>query len=273
MIQLKTKVCLFLMLYSVLWILPSHAEEASKTAGQEALSLTSPHACKKPPKAPPSKLLHQTYDSEGAPTNYPFITNEDINGDGWCDWVGTGAFDYPLRSQYDPVESDKVYPPLKDFIFLGTKDGWRRWGNMQAIRKSYDGIDPDSLASDILLPMAYAAFFISPTFVYEAGNTKPFVITSGGPGMAYEGLEWFGGVTMENIEVYRWDEHLDLLQKVEPQEKDRVIAFILQTACDAKKDYSDDAVMPHHSTIGVICYGASESCPEGRKKCGGSTSQ
>lgn len=213
----------------------------------DTLSWKPSRLCKKTPQAPPRKLLHENYDSEGAPTNYPFITNVDINGDGWCDWVGTGAFYYPVRSQYDPIASDRVMPPLKDFIFLGTKTGWRPFGNMEALKKSFIRMGSEDSAPEILTPVTYAAYFVDPIFVYAHGNSKPFIIALGGPGLAF--LAPF----MENVTVYRWDDRFDTLNTTGPQEREKILAFIRKTSCSPNKDYQND---DGHSTISTICCGA-----------------
>lgn len=214
-----------LMLVGGLTMPVSHAEGADTN-----LSWTRTRACKQSPKAPPPKLLQKTYRySEGAPKNWPFITTTDINGDGWCDWIGKGAVGFFVRSD-KPYDGDE--PPLDDFIYLGTKEGWRK------INKT--GVS--------------AANFVDPVFVYSTSNSKPYVVALGG-----SVTDVF---TMEYVNVDRWDDHADMLRAVSPRENAHVINFILKTACSTKKDYSID-----FSTIGVICYGATESCPEGRQSC------
>src|SRR4051812_35038423 len=79
------------------------------------LTLTPAQECKKPPKAPPYKLLHKEYRSYSITTNGPFDHTVDINGDGWCDWVS--------RPWVAPHRGDIDEPQMKDFIFLGTSTG------------------------------------------------------------------------------------------------------------------------------------------------------
>lgn len=200
------------------------------------LSWTPPYACKKPPKAPPRNLLRKTFKhSEGAPKNWPFMTTVDINGDGWCDWIGQGAVGFYVRSD-KPYDEDE--PQLDDFIYLGMPDGWRR------IKKP--GVSAPA-----------AAGFVDPLFVYSPNNRKPFIV-------ALDGSEIKDVFTPEHVYVSRWNDHDDRLHDVNPKESERIIHFILKTSCATKKDYSTD-----YSTIGVICYGANKSCPEGRESCKG----
>jgi hypothetical protein len=99
-----------------------------------SLSLDPPQTCKKPPKSPPYKLLHKEFLVVNSSSNYPFNDTVDINGDGWCDWVSMVGG--------PPHRTDQEIPELEDFIFLGTKSGWKKFGDMQKFRSDSSRASP-----------------------------------------------------------------------------------------------------------------------------------
>ncbi len=184
------------------------------------LSLTPAHACNAPPRAPPTKLLNKDYPGFSTGGNAPFRHDVDINGDGWCDWVSTAA----LSPHRDPYLWDE--PLLKDFIYIGTKKGWRRFGNHQhivAVRSrgklgAHQVYGPDEDVADL----------IDPTFVYATGSSLPFVSAIS---LGQDILDAYP----DNIWVYQWDKGLDALLVVAPREREIVIAFLRQQLCTDQK--------------------------------------
>jgi hypothetical protein len=128
------------------------------------LSLTPFQTCKKPPEAPPRALLHKDYNAYGTISNYPFEDTVDINGDGWCDWISMAA-----RA---PHRGDIEEPTMGEFIFLGTKTGWRKFGDTNKFLLDRSGLTAPG--SGWVPPFSGIAGFISPTFVYSKKETAPY---------------------------------------------------------------------------------------------------
>lgn len=214
--------------------LPSHADEISN------LSLTPTQMCKTPPKSPPKKILDRFFpDIEGdtRPDSYgvanrPFETRVDINGDGWCDWVSLGG-----GAPHMYGES----PPMKDFLFLGTQSGWRRFGQMKRPNHKLPPgrIDPSTLVYG----------FQDPLFVYGPERSATYVIVS-------ETQEDILTPMMSDVYVYRWNDDLDMLESLTLKARAPIILFIRDTACKTR------GVLPRESyqTLDAICQGHTHYC-------------
>lgn len=195
------------------------------------LSLKPARACQTPPKSP-GKLLNQGYPLDfSTGGNAPFNRDVDINGDGWCDWVSTAA---------QPPQRDGVtwaQPLMKDFIFLGTRSGWRRFGNHKAIRAFIDQHtdDPDPYEGD-----DEVTAFVSPLFIYTEQETKPYVATIS---ILQDVIE----AKPQDVVVYRWHDGFDALRQLGEQERSVVIQFLQAQYC-GKKDS-----LPLQSVPEAVC--------------------
>lgn len=112
-------------------------------------------ACKRPPSAPPKKILERFYKTYIPAGRWSIF---DINGDGWCDWVRGGNEGY---------RSDEEYPHLQDFIYLGTAKGWRHFDKKYAKLQSLT-VEPE-LGKTVVLPGDAAALtnFLESKFTSE----------------------------------------------------------------------------------------------------------
>ncbi|MRW87197.1 hypothetical protein GJ698_24310 [Pseudoduganella sp. FT26W] len=195
------------------------------------LSLTPARACLAPP-GNPGKLLNQVYPNASTAGNAPFSHQLDINGDGWCDWVSTAA---------QPPHRDGValeQPRLKDFIFLGSKSGWRRFGNQQAIRSFYDQQHFDQ-------PPPYdgefeVSAFVSPLLIYAKDEPRPYVATIS---ISQDVLD----ATAEDVVVYRWHDGFDTLLQVGKPERSKVVQFLQVQYCGKKLS------LPVQSVAQAVC--------------------
>ena len=203
----------------------------ARSAPASELSLKPVRACQAPPSGP-GKLLDQAYPNFSTAGNGPFIHNVDINGDGWCDWVSTGA-QPPHR---EGVELEQ--PLMKDFVFLGSKNGWRRFGNQKAIRAYYEQGDFDRPAP--YDGKAEVTAFVSPLFIYRKADPRPYVAAIA---IAQDVLD----AKAQNVVVYRWDDGFDTLLAVDQRERAEVVQF-LQTQYCARK-----AALPVQSVAQAVC--------------------
>jgi hypothetical protein len=196
------------------------------------LSMEPFQTCKKPPKAPPYKLMHKEYPEFSTTTNIPFYENTDINGDGWCDWISTAASP-PHRDNYLLDE-----PPLEDFIFIGTKTGWRKFGNPKKIQAFLSSVPlggkgPYGPKSDV-------AAFINPIFIYSKQSATPYVAAVS---LSQDTLE----PESSDVVVYQWDNALDTLLEVSQQDRDTTLTFLRQKFCTTdieahKNTFAMDAI-------------------------------
>jgi hypothetical protein len=185
----------------------------------DKLSFTPPAPCKKPPKSPPIKLLNQFFpDIEGDTKpdaygvgNQPFETNVDINGDGWCDWISLGGM-APHRSGDSPT--------MKNFLFLGTKTGWRNFGEIKGVSRNFSYYEMENVIS----PVSPVSAFKGPLFVYSPIQDKPYVIVA----WTSEDIitPWVGDVS-----VYRWDDDVDMLKRCSSKERASIISFVRESVC------------------------------------------
>lgn len=212
------------ILISAMLVLTCTAAYAGETIRMEDLSRTPSQVCKKPPKEPPYKLMHTIYHAYGTSFNYPFTDTVDINGDGWCDWVSTVA-GAPHRGDIDE-------PEMKDFIFLGTRNGWRKFGDMEKFRSDRTGL---TLSTGWLAPDAAAYAFINPVFIYSVKDPLPYVAI-------IELNEDILDPFLENVSVLRWNNTFDMLREVSKEEKIVVIAFLRKTLCESGKNRQGNIV-------------------------------
>ena len=189
---------------------------AALTAGCNAIaadmSLVPYKACSSSRKAPPDSVLNKSY-SGNTTTNGPFV-EADITGDGLCDWIGTGA--------QPPHISDSELPEMKDFIFVATKSGWRRFGDM----KKWWADPARGRIGDWLTPENSADAFIGPTVIYVQGGSAPYVAALS---MTEDRMDYGA----DHINVYQWDSKYSLLRIVGDAGKRAVIGF-LKSKCAAK---------------------------------------
>lgn len=182
------------------------------------LSMTPSHACKKPPKAPPYALLHKEYNAYGTATNYPFNDTVDINGDGWCDWVSIAA-----RA---PHRGDTEEPQIADFILLGTKSGWRNFGNTKKFlldRSSFT-----APGSGWVPPFSGVSGFIFPTFVYSRKESAPYFA-------ALSSFEDIAPPSVQNINVFQWSDAFDMPRTVSADDRKTILLFLSDALCKTSK--------------------------------------
>lgn len=196
----------------------------TRAADMADLSLTPFEKCKKPHRTPPAALLHKTYRSSTY-TNFPFDGTVDINGDGWCDWVSTAA--------RPPHRGDVDEPPLTDFIFLGTQNGWRRFGSAQTPPTDRQAVSPTGKVP--------VFGFIYPTFVYLRGEKRPFIAV-------LESFEDIAPSTLKDVFVLRWNSKFDMPDSVSGGDRQVVLKFLRIELCrQEKKSEVEDSLAP------IIC--------------------
>ena len=223
-------------------------------ANAEELLFAPTIPCKKPPKSPPKKMLDRFFpDIEGdtnpaayGVANRPFETNVDINGDGWCDWVSLGGA-APHR-YFDT-------PPMKHFLFLGTKDGWRHFGNT----KSTNYPPPRIEGPRLLHPEEMVAAFQDPLFLYSPPERKPYVIVTRTTKDIFE-------PRMHDVDVYRWNDDLDMLELLTLKARAPIILFIRDSACKNPALIPPRPEQSPHQTLDAICQGRTRYC-ESWDKC------
>lgn len=221
---------------------PSHADEIND------FSLEPTRACKRPPKAPPAKLLNQRFKDEineqGAThSNAPFLEKNDINGDGWCDWVSPNG--------WAPHRFEEV-PSVENFIYLGSKTGWRKFGDLKKFHKDMDGREE---SENWMGPGTEVSYFIEPIFLYSTTNVAPYILST-------QLNEDIIPVIMDDVSVYRWDITYDMPLKVSDEERKMVITFVRKATCSTRNKYADKS----HFTIRAICVGQTSKC-ESWKTC------
>ena len=219
-------------------------------ANAEELSFTPPAPCNKPPKSPPKKLLDRFFpDIEGdtdpagyGVANRPFETNVDINGDGWCDWVSLGG-----AAPHMFGES----PPMEHFLFLGTKTGWRRFGKMRNPNRE---LPPDRKEGPrAMSPRHVVANFQDPLFIYSFSRPKPYVIVT-------RTEEDILTATVPNVDIYRWNDDLDMLELLPLKARAPIIIFLRDSACKNRVLIPRPPGLAAHQTLEAICRGDAEYC-------------
>jgi len=203
----------------------------AQAAAPSELLLTPASACKSPPSGP-GKLLDRAWPNASTAGNAPFDHQVDINGDGWCDWVSTAA---------QPSHRDRValaQPPMKDFIFLGSKSGWRRFGHPKAIRAYIDQHhfgQPGPYDGD-----AEVSAFVTPVFIYAKDDPRPYVAAIS---IGQDVLD----AKADDVVIYRWNDGFDALLQVNEQERAVVLQFLRTQHCGKK------ASLPVQSVAEAVC--------------------
>jgi hypothetical protein len=196
------------------------------------LSLLPQQVCEAPAKAPPASVLNKIYPGFSTTTNPPFRHDVDITGDGWCDWVSSAA-QPPHRNG---VALDQ--PLMKDFIFVGSMSGWRRFGNQKAMRAfvdQHDADQPGPYRGD-----AEVSAFVSPLFIYAKGELRPYVAAIS---IGQDVLD----ARAEDVVVYRWNDEFDALLQVGEQERTTVLQFLQMHYCGNKVN------LPVQSVAEAVC--------------------
>lgn len=197
------------------------------------LSLKPFETCRKPPISPPKKLLNKSYKTYIFPGNWVIF---DVNGDGWCDWVRGGNEGY---------RSDEEYPPLREFIYLGTAKGWRHFDQPKVKHGEIDewGKEVTLIAGD------YAALnFVQPFPIYIKGTAKPYVATV----IRFDAPA--PPPNRENINVYHWNDTIDKLQKVSEKERIRIVGFLYEKLCKHPAELTADGGEPFLLAQGDLCF-------------------
>jgi hypothetical protein len=184
--------------------------------GAEILSFSPLQNCKMSPKAPPKNLLEKAYKIYNNVEHWQTV---DINGDGWCDWI---------RGGYEGYRTDQEDPPMREFIYLGTSNGWREIAQSEAYRKALKG-KSRSETKGLMLPYIEAFNFNQPIFVYSSARSAPYVVVTSRPDAPAPYPE------IEDILVMRWDGAYDLLRFVEEPERRKVIAFTKHEICKSRR--------------------------------------
>lgn len=168
--------------------------------------------CKKPPSSPPKKLLDRRYKIYMQVGNWAIF---DINGDGWCDWV---------RGGHEGCSKDNEDPPMRDFIYLGTSNGWRHFDQAKPDEKSKNKI-VEKNEENVLSQQHNALNFYQPIAIYRKGKTKPYIATV----VRYDAPA--PPPNRNQIDVYRWSDQIDKLLVVSEKERDMVIDFLRKKFC------------------------------------------
>lgn len=210
------------------WNLSASAENIKE------LSLVPFETCKKPPVSPSPKLFKRSYKTYIYAGSWAIL---DINGDGWCDWVRGGNEGY---------RSDQEYPPMREFIYLGTAKGWRHFDQPEIKHGEIDGWGQGEIT---LISGDYAALnFFQPIAIYSKGITKPYiaaVIRYDAPAPAPD---------RENINVFQWSDSLDKLHKVPEKERIAIIDFLHDKLCKDKPELMADGDSPFLLAQGDLCF-------------------
>lgn len=229
------KILFELFIFSASFLLTCMHADAIEMA---ELSLMPSKTCQKPPKAPPHMLMHMSYKAYETVSNDPFDDTIDINGDGWCDWISIAAG----QSHSNDIDN----PKIGDFIFLGTKTGWKRFANIEkhGINRSdsvnlpdwltpathgylINATSPGWLAPD----MPASNFFIFPTIIYSKKGEIPYLAVLGS-------LDYIVPAKLSDIGVYQWDNTVDMPRGVSDKDRKIVIQFLQVKFCDSIKIYT-----------------------------------
>lgn len=201
----------------------------------EDLSFIPSMACKKPPKSPSKKLLERWYKTYVFAGNWAIF---DINGDGRCDWVRGGNEGY---------RSDHEDPLLREFIYLGTAKGWRKFDR--------NNIEFDSEAAGygryetvVLSGKDSASNFVEPIAIYSKGRRKPYVVAVFRPDAPAPPPD------REYINVYQWDDGLDKLHIVAEKDRLRIIEFLHEKLCKDHPELTIYEGSPFLLAQGNLCF-------------------
>jgi hypothetical protein len=175
--------------------------------------------------------LHKDYNAYGTTSNYPFEDTVDINGDGWCDWISMAA-----RA---PHRGDIEEPKIGEFIFLGTKTGWRKFGD--TTKFLLDRSELTAPSSGWVPPFSGVAGFIFPTFVYSKKETAPYFA-------ALSSVEDIAPSSAKDINVFKWSDVFDMPRTVSANDRKTIIMFLRSKLCGTPKTISAEG-----SLASVIC--------------------
>ncbi len=192
-------------------------------------------ACKKPPASPSQKLLGRWYKTYMYAGSWEIF---DINGDGWCDWVRGGNEGY---------RSDQEEPPLREFIYLGTDKGWRRF-DKKNIEFDAKAEGYDSFETVVLFGHYSASNFVEPIAIYSKGRRKPYVVAV---------TRWDAPAPppdREKINVFQWDDELDKLRKVPEEDRLRIVDFLHEKLCKDHPDLKSYGDSPFLLSQGDLCF-------------------
>lgn len=226
--------------FILLAMLISSSSTYAQDQGLVTLSLKPFVECKKPPRLLPPKFLNKKYTIQ---TNIGPWQIVDINGDGWCDWVRGGP-EAHRRNVDEPL--------MRDFIYLGTPNGWRGYGEAvdflaakkRKARSEFRG----------LLPNFVEAFnFFEPMVIFSNQSLKPYIAFVSRPDAPAPYPK------AADIMVARWDDRLDTLQDIPESERLKAVAFLRRELCKtppASTVYSTNGYVPmiaQEDTKGYLC--------------------
>ncbi len=193
------------------------------------LSFQPERECRKPPKAPPDQLLKKRYSAKLQPTLAEqsddiekYIHRVDLNGDGICDWLREGG----EWSRYDRGSIDG-----RNFLFLGTPDGWRYAGLTKEVRQrleqSSQAAQSRNKGSVYRPPKSTSAGSPSTltAFVFEKNNPKPYLVT-------YRAVEDRDPlIYLSTYTTYSWNNDRDNFYEVPRKQHAAILLFLHQELC------------------------------------------
>jgi hypothetical protein len=206
----------------------------SAAEASETLSFTPFKVCKKPPKAPPAKLLKKTYRTYIDVGDWSIF---DINGDGWCDWVRNGN---------EGHRTDQEEPPIRELIYLGTSKGWRYSEQSEVYKamRKLNGIGVDNGYMPGYLP---AFNFYQPIVIYTSTQEKPYIAVVGRDDAPAPPSN------REDINVLQWDDRFDKLRYVSDESWTMVVDFLQRELCKNPPALLDETHSPLMMAQGDLC--------------------
>ncbi len=205
------------------------------------LSFQPERECRKPPKAPPDRLLKKRYNPRLLPNLAAqsddierYIHRIDLNGDGICDW---------LREDAEPTKYDSGSVDPRDFLFLGTPDGWRYPGLSEDVRRSLEQAakaagSKDGRSFNKPLKRRNPGFLKTLTaFIFEKNNPRPFVVVY----QILDGRERF--IELSEYTTHRWNDDLDNFDKVPLNQHAAMLVFLHNKLCGKEPPN----IMPNHN--------------------------
>lgn len=201
---------------------------------EQQLSFKPFKECKKSQKFPPNYFFEKSYITYHSPGNWKIF---DINGDGLCDWV---------RGGHEGDRRDEDEPRLRDFIYLGTSNGWRHYPESNIRKVSSTSIRKNS-GNEFISGKTFATEFFQPIAIYVSSHEKPYIAV----------ITRFDAPApppdRENINVLQWNENLDRLGPVSEKERILVINFLQSELCKNSPALRDDYGSPLIITRGTLC--------------------
>lgn len=185
---------------------PKEIASTSSTTKEANYSFTPPTPCKKPPQAPPPKLLNKKFMVGGYESGFvPNWHHVDLNGDGICDWLRDGI----EQSRYDQES-----PTFEGSIILGTSKGWRVW------KPANVKFSPGQFFN----PLA--------AIVYRNNDPRAIVVF-------YSTLDASTpSVDLSSFTVTQWSDQDADLRPVDAMTRVQVLAFLKRGLCVAHPKYS-----------------------------------